>query len=307
MSTEVVKTEPKKELPPIEAGPAGLTLTSLDDYWRLASFIAKSGLAPKGVQSPEAILVAMQMGAEVGLPPMAALQNIAVINGRPSLWGDAMLGICRRSGLFDEKAFSETYDKGDGTEDGYKARCVVRRLPDGQPILGEFSVKDAKRAKLWGKASPWTEYPQRMLKLRARAFALRDGFADVLRGLHSAEELTEQSTVDSTPKKAISRLDMVGDKLTAAIEGPPAAPEPATTTEAPFELASNGHSPDAQEAPSTLPNGDATYEAFRQSLARTKSVKGRGDVLAEASADGRLSENQMQLLGVYAEELATAK
>ncbi len=59
------------------------------------------------------------------------------------------------------------------------------------PIERRFSVQDARRAGLWGRPGPWSQYPQRMLQMRARAFALRDAFADVLGGLYLREELED--------------------------------------------------------------------------------------------------------------------
>ena len=190
-----------RALSTVNAGSGGLMLTNLDEYIRFADCVAKSGMAPKGMEKPEAILVAIQMGAEVGLPPMASLQNIAVINGRPGLWGDAMLGVCRKSGLFDEAAFDEIIETlKDGT---IRATCTVRRLPNGKPIVRTFDTAAAKRAGLAGKAGPWQQYPERMTQFRARNWALRDGFADILKGLQAVEELRDidaERTVD-TPRK----------------------------------------------------------------------------------------------------------
>src|ERR1051325_3957629 len=60
----------------------------------LAQWIAKSDLAPKDFKDkPQNVLIAMQMGLEVGLSPMQAIQNIAGINGRPSVWGDSVLAL----------------------------------------------------------------------------------------------------------------------------------------------------------------------------------------------------------------------
>jgi hypothetical protein len=173
---------------------SGLELRTLDDMWRFATCLAKSGLAPKGIESPEAIVIALQLGMELGLPPMGALQNIAVINGRPSIWGDAMLAVVRATG--DLEQFEEWFEQGgqriDRTpskfDDDTTSVCHVKRrgsepLPDVA-----FSVADAKRAGLWGKQGPWSQYPARMLKFRSRAFSLRDAFGDALRGMLSTEE-----------------------------------------------------------------------------------------------------------------------
>lgn len=198
---------------PVAIGPKGIQITDLDGLWRFSQAVAKSGLAPKGIQTPEAVLIAVEMGLEVGLPPMAALQNIAVINGRPSLWGDAQLAVCRGTGELEE--FSEWYEQAGKKltrnpsqfTDDTTAVCRVKRK-GGEAVETGFSVSDAKTAGLWGKDGPWKQYPARMLKFRARSFALRDGFGDALRGLRAAEEVMDdpiESARDITPPRPIFR------------------------------------------------------------------------------------------------------
>jgi hypothetical protein len=185
---ENTQTTTKEQLPAIgfSAG-RGLEITSLDDAWRLAKAITLSGFAPKGMDKQESILVAIQLGAELGLTPMAALQNIGVINGRPGIYGDAALALVRASGLLE--VYSETEVGQPGT-DGFGVKVAVKRK--GYDAMSEtFTVADAKQAKLWGKAGPWTDYPKRMLKFRARGFALRDAFGDILKGMRTMEEIRD--------------------------------------------------------------------------------------------------------------------
>lgn len=193
MSEETLSVVPaNKPKPPVPVGTRGITIADLDGMWRWAQCVAKSGMAPKGMESPEAIVVATQMGLEIGLTPMAALQNIAVINGRPALWGDAQLGVVRATGELEK--FDEWYEVGGKRQtrnpqqftDDVAAVCVVKRR--GYPEQeGTFSIADAKRAGLIGK-NLWNQYPARMLRFRARSFVLRDQFGDALKGLLSAEE-----------------------------------------------------------------------------------------------------------------------
>lgn len=175
---------------------AAIVPQSMEDAYRIANAVHAARMAPKGMDSPEACLIAIMHGLEVGLTPMNALQRIAVINGRPTIWGDGAIGLVWASGLAD--SIKETYE---GEGENMKAICVAKRKGQPEPIEGEFSVADAKKAGLWNKKGPWQEYPKRMLKMRARAFALRDGFADVLGGLYLREELddTSRDYVDLTP------------------------------------------------------------------------------------------------------------
>ena len=165
------------------APPAFATPENLDQAMRLAELMAKSDLVPSDYKGkPGNCLIAMQMGAELGLPPMQALQNIAVVNGRPAVWGDAVIGLVQGSGeceYIKEEIIED--DKGQAVA----AVCTAKRK--GRPEQTRtFTVEDAKTAGLWGR-NTWKQYPKRMLQMRARSWAIRDVFADVLKGLHIAE------------------------------------------------------------------------------------------------------------------------
>lgn len=177
-----------------------LTPTTLQEAQDFATVIAQSHFIPKEYcGNPGNVLAAVLMGAELGLKPLQALQNIAVINGRPSIWGDAMKALVMSSGQCE--AFEETFD-----EQTLTATCKIIRTGYEKPFEAKFSARDAEQAKLWGKQGPWTQYPTRMLQLRARAFACRDAFPDRLKGLAVAEEsqdIEEQApeVKDVTPVK----------------------------------------------------------------------------------------------------------
>lgn len=176
---------------PMRVGQRGLILDTFEEMWRFASVLARTEFAPKEFRNkPESCFIAIQFGAEVGLGPLASVQNLAVINGRPTIYGDTMLALCRATGVFDDGVFSEV---GSGDKEDYGYTCTVARK-GGRPVARRFTIKDAQRAKLWGKDGPWTFYPQRMLQMRARAFALRDCFADALKGLYAREELDDSPT-----------------------------------------------------------------------------------------------------------------
>lgn len=179
---------------PLTAGGkiTGIVPTDIEQVFRLATAIAKSGLAPNGMKTAEALTVAIMHGLELGLPPMQAVQRIAVINGRPTVWGDAI------PALLLSRGFKIKESIGGGAETRC-AQCEITR-PDGQVFTGVFSVSDAKTAGLWGKAGPWKQFPDRMLQMRARGFAARDGAADVLGGLYLREEVEEDKPMrDVTP------------------------------------------------------------------------------------------------------------
>lgn len=269
----------------VSAGPRGLQLNTLEEMWRFAQAVAKSGLAPKGIEHAEAILVALQMGAEVGLTPMASLQNIAVINGRPAIWGDAMIGVCRASGVFDEGAFEEFTE---GTGDTLKAVCVVRRLPNGKPVRREFTMAQAKKAGLWGKSGPWSSYPERMMQMRARSWALRDCFSDFLRGLRIVEE--EQDSGYTAPAIVQAAPATTLDDLTARLQSP-ATIEAEIVTDEPQDDAPFADAPSDLEAFRIKTkevfdelNGVSDIEIRCEELVATAASSAEADIVQEVAS-----------------------
>ncbi len=162
---------------------AALVPQTLEEAFRVANAFAVSGLAPQSLKTAEAILVAIMAGAELGFAPYQAMQSFAVINGRASIWGDAIPALLWSRGFDIEEWF-------DDDDNATKAFCKVTR-PGGKIIERTFSLKDAKLASLLGKQGPWQTAQKRMLQMRARAFAARDGAADVLRGMPVYEEVAD--------------------------------------------------------------------------------------------------------------------
>jgi hypothetical protein len=179
----------------------GLALQTFDDAFRFSKMVSQSEFAPKDFKGkPESCLLAIQHGAEVGLSPMQSLQSIAVINGRPTIWGDAALALVQASPVCE---YVREYTEGEG--DNLTAVCEAKRRGYPAPTVSRFSMADAKRAGLAGKSGPWSQYPARMLALRARGFALRNAFADALRGLITAEEAQDYPTPEPAREPVVVR------------------------------------------------------------------------------------------------------
>jgi len=212
-----------------------LVPTDFEQAWRISQMLANSAFVPKGfVGKPQDCLAAMAYGAEIGLSPLQALQGIAIINGKPSLYGDALIGLVRAHSTVI--SISETIEF-TGTDKAIASCAVTRKTSDGgkEITLRSFSVDDAKRAGLWNKKgyngadTPWITYPMRMLQMRARGFAVRDACADILKGLAMVEEQIDSPSeeVNVTPN-AVAPPQTATEKLKAAVAKPvPAADEAA--------------------------------------------------------------------------------
>lgn len=215
--------------------------------------------------------VAIMHGADVGLSPIQAVQGIAIINGVPAIWGDALIGVCLASGLVED--FEERMDR---NGDGLKAVCRVRRKGIPTEYVRSFSIKQAQAAGLTNKPGPWKEYTARMLQMRARSLALRDAFADRLKGLHSAEEAQDGAlTAQETQEIIRPAIDMTAPFSDATPPLPSDASETGDADPSP-PAASPAPSDDPYAIPAHLKRepkpktvervDDATGEAYQESM-----------------------------------------
>ncbi|MCP4304176.1 MAG: recombinase RecT [bacterium] len=256
---QVAKIE--KPLPTLNAGAAvrAIVPQTMDEAYRLAKAVCLAGMAPRGLDKPESAMIAILHGLEIGLTPMSALQRIAVVNGRPTIWGDAAIGLVRGSGLC--KYVKEEVS---GEGDQMVATCTALRKGENEPIIRTFSADDAKAAGLWGKSGPWKQYTKRMLQMRARAFALRDGFADVLGGLYLKEELDDAGDMkDVTPIPPPAPTPPTAPRLVASAADAVTSQEPQEAAQddtAEIVEDTSPHDPETgevQDAPKLLPIEDS--------------------------------------------------
>lgn len=230
-ATAITKQEPART--PVEWSETGVKLHSMEDAWRFAQAVVKSGLVPEGLRTPEAVLVALQAGGELGLTPWQAIQSVVVIKGTPTIRVETARALVEAQGLLAEG--TKLYHRFDG--DGDRMKCVVWSFPRGssKPIESEFSMGDAKTAGLAGKDN-WKNWPKRMLLARATGFHIRDYYPTAIRRVPFAEEVHEieerrgRTERDVTPKAERKVSGALAAKL--AESAPPAdEPEPCTHPE----------------------------------------------------------------------------
>ncbi len=162
--------------------PVSLMPSSFDAKLKMAQTLVKSGMLPQGLNTAEKVCVALEWGHELQLSPMVAVNNIAVINGKPTLSADLMGALVRRSPEYGGIEWTCQTD--------VKAECIITRLlPSGkeEKYTSTFTIEDAKIAGLASK-DVWRKYPRRMLKHRCMSYGLRDVFPDLLAGIYETEE-----------------------------------------------------------------------------------------------------------------------
>ena len=258
---------------------------SLNEAMEFANMLANSNLVPKAYQQkPGDIMVACQWGAEIGLKPLQSLQNIAVINNIPAVWGDALVALVRGSGLCE-------YIKQDWDDASKTATCRVKRK--GEPEeMRQFSEEDARVAGHLNKDT-YKKNLQRMLSIRARAFALRDVFADVLKGLKVAEEVEDypaEREVNQAPvqehkpaNKTAAVLDRVRNRKPA--EQP--ADQPVTIDQPTTE-------PVSDQPPSTQDIG-VMFGQFADALEEAETIEQLSGIWKSAAKWGQSTGNEKLL------------
>lgn len=190
-----------------------LSKDNLEHSLRIADLLAKTDMTPKAYKNkPNDVLIAMELGRSWGLSPLQAIQNIAVINGKPCAYGDLVLAICSSHPDFENIEEQKISGK-DGSVIGYK--CMVKRKGRTE-VCQSFTLEQARKAGLMDRSPTWKAYPERMLQMRARGFALRDSFADALNGVAIREEVEDYEVKDVTPKPKETKSDALMNKLKAA-------------------------------------------------------------------------------------------
>lgn len=186
-------------------GSRALTFNTLKEIHNFSEMVCKTEMSPKSYRGkPQEATIAIIYGMEIGLPPMASLQNISVVNGTPQVWGDAQLSLVQSSGIYE---YHKSSFKGEYPTDDFVAVFECKRKDSKESVIIEFSIADAKRAGLWNKAGTWTTHAKRMLSYKARAFGLREAFADILKGIHSKEEMEGEELIDITPKSKTANIE----------------------------------------------------------------------------------------------------
>lgn len=174
--------------------------TSLSEATEFSKMLAQSDMVPRNFKNkPADILVAIQWGYELNLQPLQALQNISVINGKPSVWGDVCVALVKSHPHFRGLEETATLDE---------ATCTIKRQVGDQieVTTRTFTKDDARIAGLLNKQGPWKQYPKRMMQMRARGFALRDAFPDALKGVITTEEAMDYPEVkDITPMEKVEQ------------------------------------------------------------------------------------------------------
>lgn len=184
--------------------------TTFGETMQACELVASIGLC--GCTTPAAVLVRVMMGRSLGMTFVQSIVNIYDIDGKPALDANAMVALCLQSSMCEY--FRCTYT--DREKSTYKAK----RRSDPEPAELTFTIQEAEAAGLMDRGataekkakSNWNRWTADMLRARASSKLARMVFPDVVRGLHSREELYDGMADPD---------EMVGEVVTPQVSNAP--------------------------------------------------------------------------------------
>lgn len=262
MSTELVKAD-------------AYATASLDERRAYVSAIAQAGdLLPRSLwvgnqPSPAKVLLLAETGSMLGLHPMAALQSIHIIEGKPTLSANLLAALVRRAGHR-----LRVTTKGAWADGSFVARAVLVRSDDPEfEFVVEWTKARATTAGLAGRGN-WNKYPEAMAKARAITEVIREGAPDVtIVAAYTPEELGAAEVTED------------GEVVVLKASTPTQASTPAAPLQAPQEAAQPPVAEVRQPSRDWLADANATttYDELKVVF---EGAAAAGD-LAVQIADGR--------------------
>lgn len=184
---------------PIETATQAIALVpqSLDGAMQLAVWLAKSSFLPESLRGKEGDIFCLVLaGVELGLPPMAALRGLYIVNGKTAMESKTKAAVCiqRGAALYFRRTeytpLATTWE--------------TQRRGEAEARLSRYTRKEADEAGLLRKQGPWQQYTQRMISHRALGWLCDDTYPDVVLGVATAEDFDDPETIAFQPVAAVS-------------------------------------------------------------------------------------------------------
>jgi hypothetical protein len=205
---------------------------------RIAKALASSSLVPKAYQGPNGVancLVAMELASRTGASVLMVMQNLHVIQGRPSWSAAFLIASINSCGRFSPLRYQF---QGSEAQAGWRCRAVARDLASGDILEGEWITWEMVHGEGWlaKPGSKWKTMPGQMIRYRAASFWVRTYAPEISIGMHSAEEVADtfearSSTATADINAAIRAVDRdveLADATIVETTAPVAANTPPT-------------------------------------------------------------------------------
>lgn len=182
---EVIAREEKYELSPFTDA------ESFQRIYDIGKMFASSQLVPQTYQGkPMDCTIAVDMANRMGVSPMMVMQNLYVVQGKPSWSGQACMSMIRAN---KELHNVRTRYVGEQGNDTWGCRVEAEYRETGEKVVGTtITIKMAKEEGWYDKkGSKWRTMPEQMLAYRAAAFFARVYIPNSLMGVYVEGEVDD--------------------------------------------------------------------------------------------------------------------
>ena len=169
--------------PPVEVQVRSTTAAfepnDIREGFELAKLLARSGLVPRALATPEAVFYVIAAGRELGLTAVQSIRSLHIIDGKIVMAADMIVAQVHRSGLCLHFSLIESTEK--------IATFETHRRGAPSPVRMSYTIEQANRAGLTGKTN-WKAHPEAMLRARCQSALARAVYPDAAQGLYDTEE-----------------------------------------------------------------------------------------------------------------------
>lgn len=258
---------------------------NLSEALHVSQVLVASRLLPRSISTPEAAFAVIATGRELGLSAMQALRAIHIVEGKPTLSADLMVGLVKRS---EACAFFRLVES-----TGAVATYETHRRGEPSPTRLSFTLDEAKAAGVASKDN-WRRYPAAMLRARCAAALARAVYPDLVLGVYDPDELNAPlPPVDVTPAPVVAPPVAVLPPEPVVEPAPRAAPaarrrstkpepvaEPAVATD--DDRANGPRTPELEGEPEPVAELDTAAAAARRAIESADTLPAAVKVFAAA-------------------------
>lgn len=199
--SQITETPPAETLP-AETAEQTMNLAGniklMQNLYKTAKLYASSSMIPQNYQGrPDNCFVALELAGRMGVSPTLVMQNLIVVQGRPSWSGQGCIALINGCGKFTHDL--DFVMVGSLEEDNRGCFCRAVRKSDGKELIGTTITIDLAKKEGWfdKKGSKWQTMPEQMLMYRAASFFARTYCPEVLMGFSTADEVEDITDVQS--------------------------------------------------------------------------------------------------------------
>jgi hypothetical protein len=174
--------------------------SSFDAAQRMAKALAASSMVPKEYQGNIAnCIIALELSSRIGATAFAVMQNLHIIQGRPSFSASFVIATVNACGRFTPLRFEEV-----GEGDSYGVRAVAHDKATGEVLIGDLVTWTMVKAEGWSSksGSKWRTMPGQMFRYRAATFWARVFAPELMMGLGTSDESEDIAAVVRTEMAA---------------------------------------------------------------------------------------------------------